>query len=165
MVRLRLILVATAFALLLFSAVAPRFNADLRAYQARQWLRVPCEIVASHVEQLPGEDRYRFELRYRYDLGGQILRSSRFSFGPPPSGSRSAMVALADRYPVGALSTCRVNPGIPAQAVLDAGFVTPGWLMVLAASLILAVAIGLAGLLERLLSRVTGANRPQGPVR
>ena len=145
------------------SVAAPRFSADLRAYQARDWLRVPCDIVTSQVRQQPGEEQYRLELRYRYDLGGQILRSSRLSFGPPPIGKRSAMAALADRYPVGALTTCRIDPGNPAQAVLDASFVTPWWMMALAVALILTVAVGLAGLLERLLDRVSGARGPHRP--
>ena len=158
-VKLRSIAITAAFALLLSSLIAPRFNADLRAYQARQWLNVPCEIIVSHAQREPGDGRYRLDLRYRYDLGGQILRSGRLSFGPPITGNRAAVAAWTDRYPVGALTSCRVNPANPAEAVLDASFPTPWWQMVVAAGLILVIAITLTGLLERLLTKMSRADR------
>ncbi len=151
--KLRFFVISAAFALLMISVVAPRFSGDLRAYEARHWLQIPCEIVTVAVLPEPGSGQYRLALRYRYDLGGQILRSSRISFGPQPRGSEQAMHAAAAAYRIGELTTCRVNPAKTSDAVLDAGFPTPWWQGGGILALIVGAAASLAWLLERLLHR------------
>ncbi len=88
------------------------------------WTPVPCEILASDVEDHPADDgdTYSVELRYRYEVGGREYVGDRYSFlGGSSSGSEGKQ-RIVDRLPPGTRTTCWVDPARPAEAVFERGF-------------------------------------------
>lgn len=148
-----------AASLLLLSALVPRYQGTVETWLARDWWRLPCEIVATDIVPLTDgqtADAYRVEIRYRYQLGEEILRSSEYSFDPPATGSKESLAPLLARYPVGSLTTCAVNPGDVSRAVLDTGYPHPWWELLLAG----VAAVGGGAGLGVLFARITGKRRP-----
>lgn len=90
---------------------------------AQAWTETPCTIVSSEVEVHGGDgDTYSIEIKYDYEFHGQQFRGERYHFmdGGASSG-RAGKQAVVDQYPIGLHSTCWVDPGDPAQSVINRG--------------------------------------------
>ena len=116
--RRRLIALVIAFGALAIALIAtPPGPYQIRG--ADNWVSVPCTIVdAVMVEDDTG--RYSAKIRYRYDIDGQIFRSSRISPGGAPVGGKQEIEKFIARYSLGGSTTCYVDPNTPSNAVLDA---------------------------------------------
>ena len=109
--------------------------------QARSWPTVPCEIELSRVitsRGSKGGTNYRPETLYRYQIDGQVHRSSRIAFVDPGGSTRSH--TFVGHHPVGTRTSCHVNPKDPDEAVLDR---QPSWSMAIALVILLFPLAGL----------------------
>lgn len=93
------------------------------AIRATRWPSVPCTIVEAGVatNDVHGEVSvrlYRPDVLYTYEFAGR----RRFANGYDPldfnSMLRAGKQSIVDRYPAGAMATCRVNPTDPYEAYL-----------------------------------------------
>ena len=75
------------------------------AAAARSWELVPCRVLASEVESVPGSDSdtFRVKITYRYEYGGQSFTSSRFNFGRGTSSTYDWKAKVVAEHPPGAL--------------------------------------------------------------
>ncbi|MBS0205746.1 MAG: DUF3592 domain-containing protein [Planctomycetes bacterium] len=95
-------------------------------YQARNWTATPCEIVSS---TLQGEDDSKqLVVVYKYSFENQEYQSSRYCFheiatNTSPGWKRKVLAA----HRPGTQTTCYVNPGAPAEAVIERGWVPDMW--------------------------------------
>lgn len=104
------------------------------------WTPTPCEILASRVasgptQELRADGAFRgsggvpvaelksFEplVTYRYSVHGAEHESSCVSLAPSSFPTEADARAFVARFPVGAASTCFVDPAAPERAVLDRG--------------------------------------------
>jgi len=113
-------------------------------FQTLRWPEVPCKITSSAV--VPTDSGfYRFAVAYQYNYpssGGSAHIGTAYQ---RKAGSYSDYVEaqrLTESYPLGAATTCRVNPDDPIQAVL---IPTIPWYALLALFPMLFVAVGLGG--------------------
>lgn len=98
------------------------FGRDLwQTFESFSWPSQPCVITRSEVLNAPSKDRgepYVFHIEYRYEAGGQSRVSNRYRSKDEKSSNWSEMDALARKFPVGARTTCFVNPANPDEAIL-----------------------------------------------
>ncbi len=89
---------------------------------ARSWAPVPCTVVESRVDESTSDDgtTYRVLVNAAYNAGGVDHRSATYDFsGNVYSGGYDGKAEVVARYPVGAQTTCYVNPGDTAEAVIS----------------------------------------------
>jgi len=108
------------------------------------WPKTDCTVLSSGVVDT-GDDKnpYRAEVRYRYEIDGQIHESDRFFSNDGDTASFDRARDRAARYQPGASVTCRVNPDRPRLAVLERRI---PWIGFTALFPLIFVAIGGAGL-------------------
>jgi hypothetical protein len=88
---------------------------------ARSWVPTPARVVSSRVAAHSDSDgsTYRVDILYAYTFEGVERQSSRYDFSTGSSSGYAAKAAVVSHYPVGAATTCYVNPRRPAEAVLS----------------------------------------------
>jgi Protein of unknown function (DUF3592) len=89
---------------------------------ARSWVPVPCTVVESRVDESTSEDgsTYRPLINAAYNVDGVDHRSATYDFsGNVYSGGYEGKAEIVARYPVGAQTTCYVNPDDTAEAVIS----------------------------------------------
>ena len=89
---------------------------------ARSWPPVPCTVVESRVDESSGDDgsTYRPLVHAAYHVDGVEHRSATYDFsGNVYSGGYEGKAEIVARYPVGAQTTCYVNPDNTAEAVIS----------------------------------------------
>jgi len=96
----------------------------LQILLAQSWKEIPCVIESSQVGvNGQGEDEFdSINIAYRYTYEGQEYRSKRYGFTPDSRTAPTRGLAVVDRYPPGKQTICFVNPGTPAEAVLNRGW-------------------------------------------
>lgn len=104
----------------------------LRAREMRDWPEVPCVILSSEVEERRHDDNspleFRQDLSFGYEWQGQAHTGDRLTLrGSPWSSKRGLADARVAAYPVGMVTTCRVNPAAPDFAVLKPDSLAPGY--------------------------------------
>jgi len=82
---------------------------------AKTWEEVPCEILASDVEQMAGQGRFRVRFAYRYSYQGASYTAQRRSF-------LDVFVPVDTSLRPGDHTVCYVNPEDPSEAVLNSSF-------------------------------------------
>lgn len=89
--------------------------------QARDWQRVPCEVLSSGVRTHSDSDgsTYSVNIFYRYEVKGREYRSNRYSFMRGSSSGYSGKAAVVNQFPAGMKTFCWVNPSDPGDAVLN----------------------------------------------
>lgn len=100
------------------------------AWNARDWVATPCEVVSSHVETHPsdeGEPTYSVEILYRYRVGGREYHSSRYHFHTGSTSGYESKARVVERLPAGTRFTCFVDPGDPSQAAVERGLGGEAW--------------------------------------
>ncbi len=114
-----------------------------QSWRSASWLEVPCVIlesgsapVWSRRQTVP---QFRFAVRFTYEANGRSHQSTRYSFFNLRS-SATTTHDLTLRFAAGTRTACRVNPGNPAEAVLDPAVQGKALLMP-------AVLLGVGGLL------------------
>ena len=103
-----------------------------RAAGQRDWQEVPCRILESRVmERRIGDEvatDYGLHVLYGYEFGGASRTSELVSLrGVAWSRDRSRVESKVDLYPVGAQTTCHVDPADPDRAVLKLDSKAPGY--------------------------------------
>ena len=113
---------------------------------AQDWAVTPCTIVSSEVGVHHGDDSitYSIDLTYKYEVRGKSYQSDRYHFVGGSSSGRAAKQAIVTRYPVGAKTTCYVDPDDPSEAVIERGLVGEMWFGLIP---LVFVAIGGGGML------------------
>ncbi|MGA2498491.1 MAG: DUF3592 domain-containing protein [Tepidisphaeraceae bacterium] len=146
-----------------------------KVIQSLRWDRVPCTILVSRVEEAllpkkpPGSDArspegspagsaYKANVQFRYGYGGKFYISNRIYFIKPDPNTRLDILAIVNRYQVGAFHRCYVDPADPTFAVLERGFKP---VLLIAIVPVLMIAVGLGGLVSISLARL----RPTKPRR
>lgn len=109
------------------------------------WSEVPCEILDSRVESHSDGDgtTYSVEVRYRYSVGGRSYESDRYRFLQGSSSGYEGKARVVESLPTGAVTTCRVDPENPAEAVLFTGW---SWANLLVLFPLPFVAVGAGGI-------------------
>jgi hypothetical protein len=93
---------------------------DLAAQaQTYAWRKTECDIVSSGATDL-GND-YGFQVQYDYEFGGQHYHGWRSTVTNLKTLDYRKVQLLIDQYPVGAKTTCYVNPSDATDAVLQRG--------------------------------------------
>jgi len=97
----------------------------LKVFDAKNWKETPCVVLASEVKSHSGSDgsTYSVEIKFDYEFGGKRYTSDRYSFMSGSSSGYQGKREVVDRYPPGKGAVCYVNPGDPAEAVIERGFV------------------------------------------
>jgi Protein of unknown function (DUF3592) len=132
------------------------WGAGQRAMITRHWTPVPCVILVSGVQQKqfsPNDPvKWQPELEYRYSFEGKVYHSTKLRRIEGPTPHRARAMASAAAFPPGRETLCFVNPGNPAEAVLEhatkAAFYTLWWPLLFAA--------GGAGMLAAALRKAPG---------
>ena len=84
------------------------------------WPEVPCTILASGVEETGDDsDPYQPSIHFEYRIDGRDYEGRKVSRGDTSTSSYDKARRPADRHPPGSRTTCRVNPDIPGDAVLE----------------------------------------------
>ena len=117
-----------------FGTWAMLLGPTIDVVRARRWTPTPCTITGSDVtsEEVPDPGRpatrparlvHGVEVGFRYEAGGRTHVARRYSFdtGIRTSGRVHAR-QIAALYPAGRSATCWVNPGDPAEAVINRRF-------------------------------------------
>lgn len=109
------------------------------------WTEVPCEVLASAVETHSGEDSdtYSVAVRYRYSIGGRTFESDRYDFLHVSSSGYDGKARVVASLPPGTVTTCRVDPDDPTEAVLFTGW---RWAYLILFAPLPFVAIGAGGI-------------------
>lgn len=104
----------------------------VRAREMRTWPEVPCVILTSEVEERrhdpdsPAE--FRQDLSFGYEWkGGRHTGDHLTLRGNPWSSQRAEMEQRGSEFPVGKMTTCRVDPAHPDFAVLKPDSLAPGY--------------------------------------
>ncbi len=101
------------------------------AARFQDWEPHPCTVVAAWVETIarPGvsADSLRFRVRYRYEVAGVEHLSERIGDIERTTTRPAKLEALKERYPVGAVLTCYVNPAKTSEALLKRPTRAPGY--------------------------------------
>lgn len=110
------------------------------------WTPVPCEVLESSVETHPGDDSdtYSVAVRYRYEVGGRSYESDRYQFFSGSTGGHEGKARVVESLPPGSVTTCRVDPENPAEAVLLDRVTGEYWLALLPLVFVLVGAGGIA---------------------
>lgn len=85
------------------------------------WPKVPCMILASGVEEIDDDSNpYQPSIHFSYQIDGRDYESHEASRGGSSTSNYDSARWASDRFPSGSRTTCRVNPEIPGDAVLEA---------------------------------------------
>ncbi len=103
-----------------------------RASDQRSWMKVQATILESRVAQRQigseVEVEYGFSVVYGYSYDAVPFTSERYSLrGSPWSSSRERSQRRVDKFPVGSLVACFVDPADPASSVLKRDSKAPGY--------------------------------------
>ncbi len=84
------------------------------------WPEVPCTVLASGVEET-GDDSepYRATVVFEYEVDGRSYSGQKVTRAAASSSSYDTARRTSDRYPPGTATTCRINPEIRGDAVLQ----------------------------------------------
>lgn len=118
----------------------------IKAWNAREWVPTSCEVVSSRVETHPsdeGEPTYSVEVLYRYRVEGREYHSDRYHFHTGSTSGYEAKARVVERLPAGTRFTCYVDPGDPAEAVIERGLGNESWFSLFA---LIFVAVGAGGM-------------------
>lgn len=104
----------------------------LRAREMRSWPEVACVILTSELEERRHDTNSPLEFRHDLSFGYQWQDQPRTGDhltlrGNPWSSKRKLMESRLKEYPVGATTTCRVDPENPDFAVLKPDSLAPGY--------------------------------------
>src|SRR5262249_25247760 len=91
----------------------------VRWWLARSWPAVPCVIVRSWVEEVPGDKPYVFRVTYCYTLVGRQYDGRIYQEDYHGSTDLAEAERLARALPTGSQRVCYVNPRHPSQAVVE----------------------------------------------
>lgn len=93
-----------------------------RAEETRRWQETPCRIVSSRIVKEQPTPRsnpvFRPEVRYTFSHDGRTMTGTRIKRVDAASQHEEVARKKLEPYPVGAETTCHVNPADPAQTVL-----------------------------------------------
>jgi Protein of unknown function (DUF3592) len=122
-------LIIALFGGLFFWLMARSF---LRAYQQRSWPEVECVILASELDEKRHDTNspteFSHKVNFGYEWQGIRLVGDRFTLrGVSWSSKREKAEALLATYPVGKITTCRLDPAAPQSAVLKMDSLAPGY--------------------------------------
>jgi hypothetical protein len=91
-----------------------------RVFRSRGWLKTPCVIRDSAVEEDPAEPGvYRIVVRYEYEVGGRSYSSSRYDFSTGATAGYRRKKAIVGRLTPGTRAVCYVDPSSPHDSVID----------------------------------------------
>lgn len=128
------------------------------------WTEVPCEILESGVGSHSDGDgtTYSVDVRYRYSVDGRSYESDRYRFLQGSSSGHEGKARVVESLPPGTVTTCRVDPRDPAEAVLFTGWT---WAHLLVLFPVPFVAVGAGGIVmtlggARRKRRAKGGGRP-----
>lgn len=104
----------------------------LRAKEMRSWPEVSCVILSSEIEDRRHDTNspleYRQNLSFGYEWQGEAYTGDHLTLrGNPWSSKRELAEARVAQYPVGQVTTCRIDPGNPGFAVLKPDSLGPGY--------------------------------------
>jgi len=108
------------------------------------WPEVPCTILASGVEET-GDDSnpYQPSIHFEYQIDGRNYEGHNVSRGDTSTSSYDKARRPADLYPPGSRTTCRVNPDLPGDAVLERRL---PWIGLVVFLPLIFVAVGVGGI-------------------
>jgi len=85
------------------------------------WPKVPCTILASGVEEIDDDSNpYQPSIHFSYQIDGRDYECHEVSRGESSTSNYDSARWASDRFPPGSRTTCRVNPDIQNDAVLEA---------------------------------------------
>jgi len=85
------------------------------------WPKVPCMILASGVDEIDDDSSpYQPSIHFSYQIDGRDHEGHEVSRGQNSTSNYDRARWASDRFPPGSRTTCRVNPDIPGDAVLEA---------------------------------------------
>lgn len=130
------------------------------ALAVMNWPEVPCTIVSNDSEAADGDDEFTpaAVVEFRYEFEGRTYTGEHLAF-PRMPGDEPVETEDVVQYEPGSATVCYVNPGDPAQAVLERS--VPPDLAIGFAPLIFAL-VGAAGLIGVLVHRVRASARARG---
>ncbi len=104
----------------------------LRALEMRDWPEVPCAVINSEVETRihdpQSQPQYRQNVIFGYEWHGQTFTNDHLTLrGSPWYSSRERIEKRIAEFPIGKITTCRVNPSNPSFAVLKPDSLAPGY--------------------------------------
>lgn len=140
--------------LLLFGIVVSLLDV-WRADRTTAWPTTNGTVVESRSQGCGrGGTGYRPDVRYKYQVGGNVYENWRIVFGSASCGSREAAKAITDRFPVAAIVKVSFEPQDPAEAVLIAGKVDEStWTGIYFMSFWLLLAAAATGMLVKVARR------------
>jgi hypothetical protein len=104
----------------------------LRAREMRAWPEVPCVILTSEIEERRHDPHsppeFRLNVSYGYEWLDTPKTGDRVSLrGSSWTSKRDVIAKRAAEFPLGAQTTCRVNPQNPDFAILQPDSLAPGY--------------------------------------
>lgn len=104
----------------------------LRAREMRAWPEVPCVILTSEIQERRHDPHsppeFRLNLSYGYEWMDTPKTGDRVSLrGSPWTSKRDVIAKRAAEFPLGARTTCRVNPANPDFTILQPDSLAPGY--------------------------------------
>ena len=107
----------------------------LKAFTSGSWTPVEATVVSSGVRSHRGDDSttYSVNILYRYVVDGRELRSNRYGFMGGSSSGYGGKYEIVRAYPPGRSFTAYVNPDDPADAVIERGFTSDMWVLLVPA--------------------------------
>jgi hypothetical protein len=90
------------------------------------WQETTCTIESSEVSEWREYDTFAFEVTYNYQFDAQTYQGDIYRLGYQGSPNISDGYRLAARYPVGAETSCLVNPKQPERATLRRASLSSG---------------------------------------
>ena len=117
----------------------------IQGVEKSRWIEVPCEVLEFRVEAVQSSDPpFLPHARYRYQWEGQTYEGTKVWKEKEGEDNYSALALLEEQHRQGGLSSCRVNPKNPTEAVLlsERGQVIIGLVFIIVGSLFSLVGIG-----------------------
>jgi hypothetical protein len=148
----------------------------IKAWQMHLWVQTPCRVVSTEPvaylwgaqwqDAVPGITLYGTAVAYRYEFGGNQYSANRYaaSWSYARIGRVTPEEALA-QFPPGRELICFVNPGNPAEAVLDPYFThwqVDAMMEIPPLLLVIGILAPAHFFRERRRERVNGASPPAG---
>jgi hypothetical protein len=116
----------------------------LKTVGSYAWKTAPASILSSAVEEdKTRDDPFVVAVKFRYQWEGRELISERYSTATSSYGSYDDAMGKISAFPIGAVTTCFVNPKDPAEAVLRREGL---WLAILIVIPLVFVAVGAGGI-------------------
>ena len=110
-------------AMLFFLTLRPWFG----MLQARSWAATPCTIISSDAKAIDG-DSLQLTVVFKYTVDKNDYQSDTYCFSSMSSNTANNWKQQVVRdHPAGKQTTCFVNPGNPAEAVIERGWVPDMW--------------------------------------